>query len=73
MFISKKRHNQLLEQLSAQAWSEGFETGSKKTLPEARKVFIKRIEKEITTVSNMVDIEYIDGLKQAIDIIKRSK
>ncbi len=54
-------------------WNEGFEVGSKKAVNEAKKVFIKRIEKEIAEVSSMVDIEFLDGLHKAIDLIKKGK
>ena len=73
MFISKKKYNELLEQHSSQAWNEGFETGIKKALTEARKVFIKKIQKEIAEVSSLSDKEIIDGLERSIDIIRSRK
>lgn len=54
-------------------WNEGFGTGTKKAVAEAKKVFIKRIEKEIKETSSMVDIEFLDGLNRAIDLIKKDK
>jgi flagellar biosynthesis/type III secretory pathway protein FliH len=56
-------------------WNEGFDSGSTKTLAEARKVFVKRIQKEIKSVSNpmMVDKEYLDGLERAIELIGMDK
>lgn len=54
-------------------WNEGFETGTKKAVAEAKKVFIKRIQKEIDDVARHVDIEFLDGLNRAIDLIKRNK
>lgn len=54
-------------------WNEGFEVGSKKAVNEAKKVFIKRIQKEINDVAIAVDIEFLDGLNRAIDLIKKGK
>jgi flagellar biosynthesis/type III secretory pathway protein FliH len=54
-------------------WNEGFDTGTKKAVTEAKKVFVKRIEKEIKEVSSMVDKEFLDGLERAIDLIKKGK
>lgn len=54
-------------------WNEGFETGTKKAIAEAKKVFVKRIQKEIEEVSSRVDIEFLDGLNRAIDLIKKGK
>ena len=56
-------------------YDEGFMSGSKKAIVEARKVFIKRIEDEVKSVSNpmMVDKEYLDGLNRAIELIKKGK
>jgi len=54
-------------------WNEGFDTGTKKAVTEATKVFVKRIEKEIKEVSSMVDKEFLDGLERAIDLIKKGK
>lgn len=56
-------------------WNEGFESGSKKAVVEAKKVFVKRIQKEIADVSNpmMVDREFLDGLEKAIDLIKKGR
>lgn len=54
-------------------YDQGFLDGSKKALHEARKVFVKTIQKEIKDVSTMVDKEYLDGLERAIDIIRKGK
>ena len=54
-------------------WNEGFEIGTKKAVTEAKKVFSKRIEKEIKEVSSMVDKQFLDGLERAIDLIKKGK
>lgn len=56
-------------------YDEGFLSGSKKAVAEARKVFIKLIEQEIKSVSEpmMVDKEYLDGLERAIELIRRRK
>ena len=56
-------------------YDEGFLTGSKKAVAEARKVFVKLIEQEIKSVSEpmMVDKEYLDGLNRAIELIKKGK
>jgi len=50
----------------SQGWQSGFETGTQATRDEAKKVFIKALTKEIKT-GNM---DYIDGLERAIQIIK---
>jgi hypothetical protein len=54
-------------------WNEGFEVGSKKAINEAKKVFVKRIQKEIEDVSTSVDIEGLNGLNRAIDLIRKGK
>jgi flagellar biosynthesis/type III secretory pathway protein FliH len=54
-------------------WNEGFEVGSKKAINEAKKVFIKRINNEIEDVASMVDIEFLDGLNRAIELIRKGK
>lgn len=54
-------------------WNEGFEVGSKKAIAEAKKVFVKRIQKEIEDVASLTDIEFLDGLNRAIDLIKKGK
>jgi flagellar biosynthesis/type III secretory pathway protein FliH len=54
-------------------YDQGFSDGSKKALHEARRVFVKTIQKEIKDVSTMVDKEYINGLERAIDIIRKGK
>jgi hypothetical protein len=56
-------------------YDEGFMSGSKKAVTEARKVFIKSIQEEIKLVSEpmMVDKEYLDGLNRAIELIRKGK
>lgn len=54
-------------------YSEGFDTGSKKALQEAKKVFIKRINKELTSANETGNIDYVKGLNKAIELINRSK
>ena len=54
-------------------WNEGFEVGSKKAINEAKKVFVKRIEKEIAEAASLTDIEFLDGLHRAIDLIRKGK
>lgn len=73
MFISKKKYNEAIEQHSTKSWNEGFETGIKKAVVEARKVFVKKIQKEIAEVSSLSDKEFIDGLERSIDIIRSRK
>lgn len=69
----KRKYNEGYAKGHLKGWNEGFEIGSKKAINEARKVFIKRIRKEIEDVSTMVDIEFLDGLERAIELIKRNK
>lgn len=56
-------------------YDEGFIVGSRKAVLEARKVFIKRLQDEIKSISEpmMVDKEYLDGLYRAIELIKKGK
>jgi flagellar biosynthesis/type III secretory pathway protein FliH len=54
-------------------WNDGFEVGSKKALHEAKRVFVKRIDKEIKDVSSTVDLEFIYGLNRAIELIRKGK
>jgi flagellar biosynthesis/type III secretory pathway protein FliH len=67
----KRKYDIGYEKGHAKGWNEGFDTGTKKAVAEAKKVFVKRIQKEIADVSSMVDKEYLDGLERAIDIIKK--
>jgi flagellar biosynthesis/type III secretory pathway protein FliH len=57
----------------ARGFDEGFLVGSRKAINESKKVFVKRIQKEIEDVSNLTDIEFLDGLNRAIDLIKKGK
>jgi flagellar biosynthesis/type III secretory pathway protein FliH len=66
----KRKYDSGFEDGHATGWDEGYAAGTKKAVSEAKKVFIKRIQKEIKEVSSMVDIEFIDGLNRAIDLIK---
>jgi len=54
-------------------WNEGFGIGSKKAIHESKKVFIKRIQKEIEDVSSTVDVEFLNGLNRAIELIRKGK
>lgn len=54
-------------------WNEGFEVGSKKAISEAKKVFIKRLQKEIEEVYSVVDTEFLDGINRAIELIRKGK
>lgn len=49
-------------------YDEGFMSGSKKAIVEARKVFIKLIQDEIKT-----NPKQTDGLNRAIELIKKGK
>ena len=71
----KRKYNEGYAYGHLKGWNEGFDVGTKKAVAEARKVFIKRIQKEIKEVSNpmMVDKEFLDGLERAIELIKREK
>jgi flagellar biosynthesis/type III secretory pathway protein FliH len=69
----KRRYDMGYAEGHLKGWNEGFDTGTKKAVAEAKKVFIKRIEKEIKQVSTMVDVEFLDGLNRAIDLIKKGK
>ena len=71
--LFKNKQKAALDKAHAEGWNEGFNLGTKKAVSEAKKVFIKRIQKEIEEVSSMVDVEFLDGLNRAIDLIKRSK
>ena len=71
----KRKYNKGYAEGHLKGWNEGFETGTKKAVAEARKVFVKRIQDEIKLVSQpmMVDKEYLDGLYRAIELIKKGK
>lgn len=71
----KRKYNEGYAKGHLKGWNEGFDVGTKKAVAEARKVFVKRIQKEIKEVSNpmMVDKEFLDGLERAIELIKREK
>lgn len=49
-------------------YDEGFITGSRKAVAEARKVFVKLIQEEIK-----INPKYTDGLNRAIELIKKGK
>ena len=49
-------------------YDEGFMSGSKKAVAEARKVFIKLIQDEIKANANQAD-----GLNRAIELIRKGK
>lgn len=71
--ISKSKYEEQTGRFYLKGWNEGFDVGTKKAVSEAKKVFIKRIQKEIKEVSSMVDKEFLDGLERAIDLIKKDK
>lgn len=50
-------------------WSEGFDLGSSAALNEAKKVFIKVLQKELRNGN----IDYNDGIERAIQLIKEHK
>ena len=50
-------------------WSEGFDLGSSAALNEAKKVFIKVLQKELRNCN----IDYNDGIERAIQLIKEHK
>lgn len=52
-----------------QGWNDGFFTGSKKAIAESRKVFIKRIQKELETAPKSEHA----GLHKAIELIRKGK
>jgi flagellar biosynthesis/type III secretory pathway protein FliH len=54
-------------------FDSGFSDGSKKAIKEYKKVLIKTIQKEIAEVASLTDIEFLDGLNRAIDIVRKGK
>jgi flagellar biosynthesis/type III secretory pathway protein FliH len=54
-------------------YDAGFLDGSKKAVHESRKVFIKRIQKELAEVTPTANIEFLNGLNKAIDLIRKAK
>lgn len=50
-------------------WNEGFELGSSAALNEAKKVFIKVLQKELRDGN----IDYNDGIERAIQLLKEHK
>jgi flagellar biosynthesis/type III secretory pathway protein FliH len=54
-------------------YDQGFLDGSKKTLAEARKVFIKRITKELQAGEGIASEDTQDSLRLAIAMIRKVK
>jgi flagellar biosynthesis/type III secretory pathway protein FliH len=69
----KKKYEEGFDEGYSKGYGEGFTTGSKKAVNESRKVFIKRIEKELTSLPENGKIEYKRGLEMAIELINRRK
>lgn len=53
-------------------YDEGFLTGSRKAVAEARKVFVKLIEEQKKSVPQD-NLEYINALNKSIELIKKGK
>jgi flagellar biosynthesis/type III secretory pathway protein FliH len=53
-------------------YDEGFLTGSRKAVTEARKVFVKLIEEQAKRVPQD-NVEYINALNKSIELIKKGK
>lgn len=71
--IFKRKYDLGYAKGHSDGYDKGFLDGSRKAIIESRKVYIKRIEKEIAEVSSLTDIEFLDGLNRAIDLIKAKK
>lgn len=65
----KKKREQKIEALYNDGWNNGYEVGADAALTEAKKVFIKILEKELRNQ----DIDYADGIEKSIQIIKDHK
>ena len=48
-------------------WNEGFEVGSKKAISEAKKVFIKRLQKE--TLDLLADIKSVSAANIEVQVV----
>ncbi len=53
-------------------YDEGFLTGSRKAVNEARKVFVKLIEEQKKSMPED-NVEYINALNKSIELIKKGK
>jgi flagellar biosynthesis/type III secretory pathway protein FliH len=69
----KKKYQQGFDEGYSKGYTEGFADGSRKAINESRKVFIKRIQKELTSLPENGKIEYRKGLEMAIELINRRK
>jgi hypothetical protein len=65
----KKRREQKIESLFNDGWNSGYEVGADAALTEAKKVFVKVLQKELRNGN----IDYSDGIERAIQLIKEHK
>lgn len=66
--IKNKRKEKYYEAYT-EGWNTGYDIGSSAALTEAKKVFIKVLQKELRNGN----IDYSDGIERAIHIIKEHK
>lgn len=69
----KRKYDKGYAEGHLKGWNAGFEVGSKKAVAEAKKVFIKRLEKEIKDNKDNLSPGAVAGLHAAISIIRRNK
>jgi flagellar biosynthesis/type III secretory pathway protein FliH len=69
----KKKYQQGFDEGYSKGYGEGFADGSRKAINESRKVFVKRIQKELTSLPENGKLEYRKGLQAAIELINRRK
>ena len=67
--LLSRMNNARYDEGHSAGWQEGFDIGSKNGVREAKKVFIKLLQKE----AKSANIELVAGLEQAIKIIKEHK
>jgi hypothetical protein len=65
----KNKYKEKLQESYTQGWNTGYDVGNTATFKEAKKVFIKLLQKEVTAGN----IDYIDGIERAIKLIKEYK
>jgi flagellar biosynthesis/type III secretory pathway protein FliH len=65
----KKKYQEKLNEAYATGWSTGYDVANTATLKEAKKVFIKLLQKEVANGN----IDYIDGIERSIKLIKEYK
>ena len=65
----RKKRQEELNKAYASGWINGYDTANSATLKEAKKVFIKLLQKEAANGNT----DYIHGIERSIKLIKEYK